>query len=396
MYNFWKHIPKPQEKKRKRDEDYDKQYEDSKRERKFHESWKTGRPWLEEKDGLMFCRFCIDSRKSGNFVSGCDSMKLDAITKHAKSKQHMYAESVAKAKTQPKEKSAAAGIVRALNKDIIDKLSVMFRTVHALAIHNRPLSDFVWMSRLDEKKSDINLGTTYRNKMSAATFRNYIAESEFRRTSDMLRTNRFLCLIGDGSTDSSVQEQELWYARSSRNGSVSVTFAGVSSPEKANAEGIIACVKNIFHQNMGIEWEELMVKVVGLSCDGASVMVGCRNGVSAIMKREQPSLLTIHCMAHRLELSLKDCLKTVKSVDKAVNTLVTGLYLFYHNSPLNRSMLKRAHEALRAEGDEPLKMPTRGGGTRWIGHLVSAIENLLQSYKYIVGHLGQVTILTNH
>jgi hypothetical protein len=126
-----------------------------------------------------------------------------------------------------------------------------------------------------------------------------------------------------------------------------------------------------------------MVKVVGRSCDGASMMVGCRYGVSAIMKCEQPSLLTIHCMAHRLELSLKDCFKTVKTVDKAVNTLVTGLYLFYHNSPLNRSMLKRAHEALRTEGDEPLKMPTRGGGTRWIGHLVTAIENLLQSYLYV-------------
>jgi hypothetical protein len=117
----------------------------------------------------MYCRFCIDCRENGNFVSGCDSMKLDAMTKHAKSKQHLYAESVAKAKAQPKEKSAAAGIVRALNKGIIDKLTVMFRSVQALAIHNRPLSDFLWISRLDVK-SDISLGTTYRKKMSAAHF----------------------------------------------------------------------------------------------------------------------------------------------------------------------------------------------------------------------------------
>ena len=34
-------------------------------------------------------------------------------------------------------------------------------------------------------------------------------------------------------------------------------------------------------------------------------MTGCKSGVSTRLKREQPLLFSMHCMAHRLELGFK-------------------------------------------------------------------------------------------
>lgn len=63
--------------------------------------------------------------------------------------------------------------------------------------------------------------------------------------------------------------------------------------------------------------------------------------------------------AHRLELAYKDAMRKYPS-HKVLGELLDGLYLFYHNSPLNRSDLGRVCEVL----DVPKVVPTRIGGTR--------------------------------
>ena len=141
-----------------------------------------------------------------------------------------------------------------------------------------------------------------------------------------------------------------------------------------------------------MEWPDFYMKLAALACDGASMMTGCKAGVGALLRTKQPSLLTVHCMAHRLELALKDVSKKVKLYDKTVNTLAMGIYRFYYNSSLNRGMLRRAHTVLRTESDGDLLMPTRVGGTKWIGHTFRALTNLTASYKYICVHLGQVIL----
>ena len=120
-----------------------------------------------------------------------------------------------------------------------------------------------------------------------------------------------------------------------------------------------------------------------LACVGASVMLGSKAGVSALLRREQPCLISIHCMAHRLELALKDAQKK-KLYDKTINSLAMGLYYFYYNSALNGSMIVRSYKALVEDATGDPLYPTRVGGTRWISHTLRAITNLTRSYKSIV------------
>lgn len=235
----------------------------------------------------------------------------------------------------------------------------------------------------------LELGTSYRNRESSKQFIQAISETEFQKVTAIVNEAKFVCVIGDGSTDSSIREQEMWFIRSCTSGTVSVHFAGVHATEKANAENIIKGLKSVIEKNLKIKWNDIVSKLVALSCDGASVNTGQKGGVGARLKTEQPDLIVLHCMAHRLELSIKDVLKKVHLYRKVVDTLLKGLFYFYHNSPLNNAMLHRTYHAMKEEGDK-LLIPTRTDGTRWVGHQLLAVTNVLTSYKFIVGHLAQV------
>lgn len=126
-------------------------------------------------------------------------------------------------------------------------------------------------------------------------------------------------------------------------------------------------------------------RLVGFASDGAAVMVGRLGGVVTKLREEMPHLVGVHCMAHRLELAFKDAIKEQK-LHQTLDSLLSGLYTFYHISPLNRANLKAAYDSL----DLPPLMPTRIGGTRWVGHHKRALDNFLRGYEAIALHLEQV------
>ena len=369
---------------------YQHEYEASKRARAYNKSWEEGRSWLQDSDKGMVCVVCIEFGEKSMFTTGCPSYKLDSIRKHETSKQHTWAVAKAKANEQPASQSVSAKIVQSLNKDIFDKLAFMFRTCHALLLRNRPLRDFEWQCKLDQIKG-LNIGNTYTNRVKALEFSMAIADVELGEVSKEISDSKFVCLMGDGSTDAAVCEQELWFARTCTGGDVSVKYIGVHSTDKANAENITDGLKHIVVDNLKVSWFDISQKLVALGCDGASVMTGAKGGVGALLRAEQKEVITLHCMSHRLELALKDSTKGLKLYDKAINVLAMGLYYYYHNSALNRGMLRRTFAALKGDNDvNKLLLPTRVGGTRWIGHQCTALSNLTTSYRFIVAHLEQI------
>lgn len=83
---------------------------------------------------------------------------------------------------------------------MFDKLEKLFRNSHAIAKASRPLSDFTWMARLDEKKS-IDVGQTYRNVKSCKEFLVSIAAVERKKIEQQLKDAKFSTIMSDGSTD---------------------------------------------------------------------------------------------------------------------------------------------------------------------------------------------------
>ena len=76
----------------------------------------------------------------------------------------------------------------------------------------------------------------------------------------------------------------------------------MAAPESADATGIKKVIElELTKMNINIKKQ-----LVGASADGTSVNFGVKSGVITQFKSDQPSLITVHCTAHRLELALKD------------------------------------------------------------------------------------------
>ncbi|XP_049904301.1 zinc finger protein 862-like [Epinephelus moara] len=320
------------------------------------------------------------TNRSCSFVVGTSTMKLESVKDHEKSNAHINAARISTAAAGSIATTATVQALIAMTDPTATKMKNLFRNVHALAKRSRPLSDIVWMCQLDDQKG-IQVGGSYRNPVEARVFLHYIAQMEREKIRDRLKAASHIGIMTDGSTDSSVKEEEMVYVRTCVAGTVETSFVGITAVEKADAENITTAIKGIM-ESVCCDWED---KVVAISTDGAAVMVGARSGVVSRLKEKTPYIIGVHCMAHRLELSFKDVIKSI-SLFQQVEELLSGLYTFYHVSPLNRANLVKSYKDL---GMTPL-MPTRFGGTRWLAHLSRAVDHFLRGYKAIVQHLDQL------
>ena len=370
------------------------EYEQTKRKRLFKDVWKQNRPWLriEKKDGkeVMFCDYCIPISSSAHhernvqknaFIYGCSNIRLEIIKIHESTNTHLYAVNRKKNQCDPKN-APAHRAQQSLNKAIYAKLSIMFRTVHAINIHARSSTDFIWMNKLDAKKG-LEIGEKYSgNPKNCREFAAAIADVQRKKISDKLSRSNFVSVIVDGSTDSAMAENEMIYIQTCSSGSISTNFIYCCQVECGTASGIIDAIQRAVKTIC--DWPQFIHKLVGLGSDGASVMLGKNNGVIALLQAMQPSVVPVHCLGHKLELAYKDAIKNTALAEKVI-TMLIGLYYLYR-VPLNRTNLKNAFRCL---GFKKL-YPVWAGGSRWIGHTLHALTNFIDGYKAIHLHLEQL------
>ena len=116
---------------------------------------------------------------------------------------------------------------------------------------------------------------TYINDKQCWEFIRSIATIERGNTEELIKGAKFVGLLRDGSTDSSVKEEELLYIQTCTEGRVTVRFAGIDAVEKADAEHITSVISGLM-DSVDEEWRK---KLVACATDGAAVMVGVPNGV---------------------------------------------------------------------------------------------------------------------
>ena len=118
---------------------------------------------------------------------------------------------------------------------------------------------------------------------------------------------KYISVMSDSSTDRSLNENEIIYVRYvNQRGLPKSWFVGLWVLKRANAIRILEIIDHILLTIGLIEWKD---KVVGFGADGASVMMGHKGGVVALLKADVPNLIDIHCVAHRLQLSVLDAIR---------------------------------------------------------------------------------------
>ena len=238
------------------------------------------------------------------------------------------------------------------------------------------------MAELDKIKG-LNVGKAYCNSPQCREFAAAIPQVQRNEIAGHLANSKFVAVLVDGSMDSASVDNEMVYIQTCYEGVIRTNFIHCCQVKRADANGIVQAIKRSI--DTVVDWKVFTSKLVALGSDGASVMLGKNNGVIAMLKAEQPSMIAVHCSGHRLELAYKDTIRKVPLAEKVV-TLLSGLYYMYKASALNRANLKNAFACIGLKKC----LPTRANGTRWIGHILQALNNFLYSYPALRLHLEQV------
>ena len=168
-----------------------------------------------------------------------------------------------------------------------------------------------------------------------------VANQLFDEVRSKLPCARFLTVLGDGSTDAAVVEQETVSVRYIHKGEPVTELAEIVPLESAKATGVYKAVK----QGIAAVKREDGPSLIGANFDGASVMIGEKSGVKALLKKDFPVITVIHCVAHKLELSVLDAAKSMPYLQIFEETL-KSIFNFYHFSTKRRRELAEIADLL--------------------------------------------------
>lgn len=382
----------------------DKEYDKNRRVREFKSSWVSSYPWVKHEEkaegpGVMFCTTCRAypdyADKSSAMFQGCSTFRIDSLKKHDSSIAHIKC-------TERKQKDSMNGqertdfianspIVKCANRSATINMNIfkiMFNTVYLLAKKGKPMSDYETHMELHLMNHDligsdyINIGTNYLTEKSAREFLMNIAAVMKTEATQELKRARFYTVLADGSTDCSVIEQYVVLLRFVNKDGYPVTqFGSIEAAESATADGVLKCVTDgLGKLNLDVKSKE--PALVCANFDGAAVMMGCNSGVSTQLKDTVPHLVSVHCVAHKLELSVLDAVKTEDYLKKFENT-VKQIFKFYYRSPKRRRELKAVAEMLESELSHYGDIKT----VRWVASKMKALKAIKSNLHVTIAHL---------
>ena len=119
-----------------------------------------------------------------------------------------------------------------------------------------------------------------------------------------------------------------------------------------------------------------------MNFDGAAVMIGCKSGVSALMKEKNPQIVSIHCVAHKLELGVLDADRSIDYLHK-FEDIVKSIYKFYARSTKRRRDLQAFADILESELLHYGDVKT----VRWVASKARALRAIQQNLFATLGHL---------
>ena len=216
-----------------------------------------------------------------------------------------------------------------------ERLRIKFNIAYFVATQNLPLSKYSRICELESHHGVCVGSSYYTNVNSGKEMIHYIADSiRLERRKNLDEAKFFFSLILDGVTDKGNIDNEgillVWH---DPNGSdhIRMEYFTVIRPKAVTGEGLFHVIENVL-QDLGID--EISVekckKLVGIGTDGASANVAA-GGLKGRVEGQLDWIFLMWCIAHRLELAIKDALKS--TAFGLIDELLLRLYYLYEKSP---------------------------------------------------------------
>ncbi len=269
---------------------------------------------------------------SPGFITGSRNLRASSFQDHAQCDMHLHAMSLLK-QSQSSDPTTYAPIAKAvttLDGAAEERVKKKFNIAYFLCKEHLAFAKMNAICKLQETHG-IDLGTGYKNEKACAYFVRYIGQSLKESLTEELQRAKFFSIQTDGSSDIANVEEELFLALycdphgHDHKLHVRSRFLTVLQPKSVNASGLFDCFSRAMDSS-GTNWKQ---KLIGLGCDGANVNMG-DNGLKGKIKEHVPWIVPFWCLAHRLELALKDGL--ANTFFSSVNELLLRLYYLYKKS----------------------------------------------------------------
>ena len=141
----------------------------------------------------------------------------------------------------------------------------------------------------------------------------------------------------------SVHKKLIFYVKLLNSDVTETHFVGNVDVANGTAITITEKLQDVI-DSLGIYWS----KVICMSSDGASVMVGRKNGVATKLKEFNPAMINIHCAGHRLSLAVSQATGGIPYLTNyKVN--VKSLFNYFRFSSVRYNRLREIQNLL----DEP-------------------------------------------
>ncbi len=348
---------------------------------RYQDSWKRRWPWLRsESDAAgMFCDLCSEFYSSHDMVfvsKGCRDFKTSALLRHANSKKHQAALSMQSLARTANIRRAVQHVLNADEQSVVASM----KTAYFIAVQDLPLSKHSsLLSLLKNLECPAVSGSkfNYSHSESISEFQEIMASIIEEDLLSKVQDSRFISIIIDESTDVSVQKRLILYIKLLNGASAETHFVRNVEVVNGTAETITSKLQEIM-ESLGIPWK----KVVCLSSDGASVMVGRLTGVATRLKEFNPAMMNIHCAGHRLSLAVSQATHGIPYLTK-FETNIKSLFNFFHYSAVRYNHLREVQNLL----NEPVVKIPEWHSVRWLS-LQKAVATIVKTFGPLLTTLG--------
>ena len=220
----------------------------------------------------------------------------------------------------------------------------------------------------------VSIPEGWRSKNYAFEFVNSINEIVQNETMCNVKNAPWHTLIVDESTDITVKKMLVLYIKYREKNDVNykTVFGGIIQLTACTAHDIVQAITQ-FYSKHGLDLQRMVM----LTSDGASVMLGKHNGVAAFLKRQIPHLTEQHCVAHREDLGIDDAWKDVPLM-RDVETLLRTVYSTFSRSTVKRGKVEDLAKIL----DEDTLSFRPLSEVRWLSQH-QAVNGVLRNYTVL-------------
>ena len=167
----------------------------------------------------------------------------------------------------------------------------------------------------------------------------------------------YFSVLSDGSTDSSVSEQEKIYVLFVCKGTPVLKYFNIDNVKNADTPRLKSTLEIVINHFGITHYHD---KLVGLNLDGASVNMGKHYGLNVLVPDEAPWVEAVHYFSHRLELAIEDAF-IESTFYSNINEMLSKLYWLYQKSPKMLTQLKELSEAFENRYQNLQRLMVKGG-----------------------------------